>query len=59
MDPNSRSLIRVMLDHDGENDNLEQTNTIGLLVENLMGKNPEMRFKFIQENANIIKEFDI
>ena len=29
------------------------------LVNVLMGKKPELRFKFIQENASKVNEFDI
>jgi topoisomerase IV subunit B len=29
------------------------------LVEALMGKKPESRFKFIQENAHFAKELDV
>jgi topoisomerase-4 subunit B len=29
------------------------------LVERLMGKKPELRFQFIQENAQFAKEIDV
>jgi topoisomerase-4 subunit B len=29
------------------------------MVESLMGKRPELRFQFIQENAGNVKELDI
>jgi len=29
------------------------------MVENLMGKRPELRFQFIQENAASVQELDI
>jgi topoisomerase-4 subunit B len=29
------------------------------LVETLMGKKPELRFKFIQDNAKFVDELDI
>jgi DNA gyrase/topoisomerase IV subunit B len=29
------------------------------LVNILMGKKPELRFKYIQENANLVGEYDI
>jgi len=52
MDPKSRKLIRVSIDDDepGETDDL---------VERLMGKKPEMRFQFIQENARFVEELDV
>jgi len=52
MDPASRKLIRVSIDDDepGETDDL---------VERLMGKKPEMRFQYIQENARFVEELDV
>ena len=52
MDPPSRKLIRVSID-DEEPD--ETTN----LVDQLMGKKPELRFQYIQENAKFADELDI
>ncbi len=49
MKPGARTLERVELAHDGE----EQTSS---LVEQLMGKKPELRFRFIQENAQFAAE---
>jgi len=43
MNPNSRVLLRVMLDDDHQ----DQTQ----LVDDLMGKKPELRFKFIREKS--------
>jgi topoisomerase IV subunit B len=52
MKPGARTLIRVEIaDEDREDtDNL---------VERLMGKKPELRFAFIQENAQFAKEVDV
>ena len=52
MDPDTRKLIRVSIDEDepGETENL---------VERLMGKKPEMRFEYIQENAKFAQELDV
>ena len=33
--------------------------TVEDLVETLMGKKPELRFKFIQDNAKFIDELDV
>ena len=49
MDPATRTLIRVSAGEDG---------TEGL-VERLMGKRPEMRFAYIQENAAFVEELDV
>lgn len=52
MDPESRKLIRITIDEDepGETDGL---------VNDLMGKKPEKRFQYIQENARFVEELDV
>jgi len=51
MSPASRTLSRVTVAEDvGE--------TAGL-VERLMGKKPELRFQYIQENARFVEELDV
>ncbi|PWJ13341.1 DNA topoisomerase IV subunit B [Jannaschia seohaensis] len=52
MDPGSRKLIRVTVDEDSPGET-------GDLVERLMGKRPEMRFKYISENARFAGELDV
>ncbi len=52
MDPNSRKLIRVTIDED-------EPGETGALVEQLMGKKPELRFQYIQENARFVEELDV
>ncbi|SHI62351.1 DNA topoisomerase IV subunit B [Wenxinia saemankumensis] len=52
MDPASRKLIRVVVDD-------EMPNETGDLVERLMGKKPELRFQYIQENARFVEELDV
>ncbi len=52
MDPNKRILLRVSLD-------LEREETPAAFVNRLMGKNPEARFQFIQENAKFAHDVDI
>ncbi len=52
MDPASRKLIRVSIDED-------EPGETGDLVERLMGKKPEMRFQYIQENAKFVEELDV
>ena len=51
MDPKTRSLIRVTLPQE-----YEERAGVRDLVDRLMGKNPEHRFRFIQENASRIDE---
>ncbi len=52
MDPASRTLIRVTIDEDVAGET-------GDLVERLMGKKPELRFQYIQENARFVEELDV
>ena len=52
MDPKSRKLIRVTIDED-------EPGQTGDLVERLMGKKPELRFQYIQENARFVEELDV
>ena len=51
MDPNTRSLFRVTLPQE-----YEQRASVKELVDRLMGKNPEHRFNFIQQNAASLDE---
>ncbi|MBT0958617.1 DNA topoisomerase IV subunit B [Alphaproteobacteria bacterium KMM 3653] len=52
MNPESRTLIRVSIDED-------EPGQTGDLVERLMGKKPELRFQYIQQNAKFAEELDI
>jgi topoisomerase-4 subunit B len=52
MDPNTRKLIRVTIDEDEPGETSD-------LVERLMGKKPELRFQYIQENARFVQELDV
>jgi topoisomerase-4 subunit B len=52
MDPTTRKLIRVTVQEDVPG----QT---GDLVERLMGKKPELRYQYIQENAQFVEELDV
>lgn len=52
MNPESRKLIRVTIDDDEPGETAD-------LVERLMGKKPEMRFQYIQENARFAEELDV
>ncbi len=51
MNPATRTLIRVTVA-----DDLGET---GDLVERLMGKRPELRFQYIQENARFVEDLDV
>ncbi|ALG89487.1 MAG: DNA topoisomerase IV subunit B [Confluentimicrobium sp.] len=52
MNPETRKLIRVSIDEDEPGETAD-------LVERLMGKKPEMRFQYIQANAQFVEELDI
>ncbi len=52
MNPATRKLIRVTIDED-------EPGETGDLVERLMGKKPELRFQYIQENAKFVEELDV
>jgi topoisomerase-4 subunit B len=52
MNVQSRKLIRVTIDED-------EPGETGDLVERLMGKKPELRFQYIQENARFAEELDV
>ncbi|MTD99435.1 DNA topoisomerase IV subunit B [Paracoccus sp. YIM 132242] len=52
MNPRTRKLIRVSIDDD-------EGGETGDLVERLMGKKPELRFEYIQENARFADELDV
>jgi topoisomerase-4 subunit B len=51
MSPATRTLIRVRID--------EEVAETGDLVERLMGKKPELRFQYIQENARFVEDLDV
>ncbi len=52
MNPASRKLIRVSIDDDEGGETAD-------LVERLMGKKPELRFQYIQENAQFAEDLDV
>jgi topoisomerase-4 subunit B len=52
MNPATRKLIRVTLHDDLPGETAD-------LVERLMGKKPELRFQYIQENARFVEELDL
>ena len=53
MDPARRTLIRVTVAED------EDAGETAGLVERLMGKKPELRFQYIQENAKFVDEDEL
>ncbi len=61
MDMSKRTLLRVVLpesEHSADAFKKAEGGT-AMLIEQLMGKNPEGRFVFIQENAKLVQDIDI
>ena len=56
MDPAKRTLWRVELADGGDPDGAART---AALVEQLMGRKPELRLRFIQENAPTVRDLDV
>jgi topoisomerase-4 subunit B len=52
MNPKRRALLRVQVP-------AEDAEATADLVERLMGRKPELRFQFIQENAKFVKDLDV
>jgi topoisomerase-4 subunit B len=50
----TRKLIRVIIDEEAGEQGLTAS-----LVEQLMGKKPELRFQYIQENAQFVEDVDV
>ena len=59
MNPLTRNLIQVKIPNRMNEEELEASRDTALLVETLMGKKPEGRFDFIQENAHFVDDIDI
>jgi topoisomerase-4 subunit B len=56
MSPLTRTLLQVKLP---DPDDKERTRDTARLVEGLMGKKPEKRFEYIQENAQFVRDLDV
>jgi len=59
MDPAKRTLLRVTLVDAKGTEKRAQLKEAESLVERLMGRKPEARFAFIQENARFVEELDV
>ena len=57
MDPERRILLRVFVPDKTEK--RAEANRTAKLVESLMGRKPELRLAFIQENASFAKDLDV
>jgi topoisomerase-4 subunit B len=54
MDPKSRTLLRVVVSEATDPDPQQEERQARERVEHLMGRKPELRFAFIQENARFV-----
>jgi len=59
MDPGKRSLLRVVVPNAADPEQEDDHKNTRSLVESLMGRRPELRFQFIQENAKFVRVDDI
>ena len=59
MDPSKRTLIQVQVPDRRREDELEESRRTANTVDTLMGKKPEKRFNFIQENARFVDDIDL
>ena len=58
MNPKTRTLLKVTIPKRDIYE-ADERRLVDELVNILMGKKPELRFKYIQENANLIENYDI
>ncbi len=59
MDPDRRTLLRVMVPNARTGEGASEAKETARLVEDLMGRKPELRFRFIQERARFAEGLDI
>ena len=61
MDMKKRNLLRVVLPEAeiGMPVTKKIEGATAIMIDRLMGKNPEARFEFIQENAQFVQDIDI
>lgn len=59
MDPTKRSMLRVIVPNASDPDERDDHESTKTLVESLMGRKPELRFRFIQERARFVQVDDI
>jgi topoisomerase IV subunit B len=59
MDPAKRTLLKVTLPGLHASEEAAPEHSTASLVERLMGRNPEPRFHFIQQNAKFVRDLDV
>ncbi|HWA48882.1 MAG TPA: DNA topoisomerase IV subunit B [Dongiaceae bacterium] len=59
MDPAHRVLLKVRAPHRYVEEERDEARETSDLVERLMGRKPELRFQYIQENAQFARDLDV
>jgi topoisomerase-4 subunit B len=59
MDPGKRVLLKVDVPTAADTDTRREAMRTQTLVEDLMGRKPEKRYAFIQENAKFAQDLDV
>ncbi|MCW2246444.1 topoisomerase-4 subunit B [Azospirillum fermentarium] len=59
MDPSRRTLLRVVVPNPADPEEKAEADRTRSLVESLMGRRPELRFQFIQDNAKFVSDIDV
>ncbi len=59
MNPKTRTLIKVMLPDENQEDERDKAEYTAKIVEQLMGKKPELRFRYIQAHAKFADNLDV
>ena len=59
MDPATRTLLRGTVPPLHSDEDIAEARETAKLVDKLMGKNPEFRFKFITEHARFVDQIDV
>ncbi len=59
MAPANRTLVRVTVPGALSDDDIIEGKETARLVEQLMGKKPELRFQYIQEHAKFVQDLDV
>ena len=59
MDPAKRQMLRVVVPDPRDPESGEDAEATRTLVEKLMGRKPELRFRFIQDNAKFVQDIDV
>jgi topoisomerase-4 subunit B len=59
MDPQKRILLRVRMPHRYNEEERAEARETADLVEQLMGRKPELRFQYIQKNAQFAQDLDV